>query len=72
VKDVKGVSEGRKKEKKQLCKSVDLCIKKLLLLLGRGFAWEESEDSLRGKEEETQVLLFCSCFCMKKVLLLLL
>jgi hypothetical protein len=29
----------------------------LLLLLGRGFAWEESEDSLRGKEEETQVLI---------------
>ncbi len=57
MKDVKRVSEGRKKEKKQLL-SVHLCIKKLLLLLGRGFAWEESEDSLRGKEEETQVLIF--------------
>jgi hypothetical protein len=29
----------------------------LLLLLGRGFAWEEFEDSVRGKEEETQVLI---------------
>ncbi len=52
-----GSFRGEEEGEEAAVQSVDLCIKKLLLLLGRGFAWEESEDSLRGKEEETQVLI---------------